>query len=145
MRTISVIFAITLSLLCICSERYALAAQNELKAVEHIGQVPDAFKTIDEQNTFHDAVIPETKVELPRSLEKIGNSAFNNFNNSGSANNSLYFYTKENLRIIEANAFYGNRSIYFFTPFAENQPGWASGFDNISSYRYFTINYSYGA
>ena len=56
MRTISVIFAITLSLLCICSERYALAAQNELKAVEHIGQVPDAFKTIVEQNTFHDAV-----------------------------------------------------------------------------------------
>ena len=56
MRTISVIFAITLSLLCICSEKYALAAQNELKAVEHIGQVPDAFKTIVEKNAFHDAV-----------------------------------------------------------------------------------------
>lgn len=56
MRTISVILAITLSLLCICSERYALAGQNELKAVEHIGQVPDAFKTIVEQNAFHDAV-----------------------------------------------------------------------------------------
>ena len=56
MRTISVIFAIILSLLCICSERYALAGQNELKAVEHIGQVPDTFKTIVEQNAFHDAV-----------------------------------------------------------------------------------------
>ena len=56
MKKIAVILVVTLTLFCICSERYALAAQNELKAVEHIGQVPDAFKTIVEQNAFHDAV-----------------------------------------------------------------------------------------
>ena len=118
---------------------------NSAFAYQHLNSlvIDEGVKTIS-ANTFHDAIIPETKVELPRSLEKIENSAFKNFNNSNYPQNSLYFYTKENLRIIEADAFFGSRSIYFFTPFAENQPGWASGFDHLNPYYYFTINYSYG-
>ena len=94
---------------------------------------------------FAYATLEDNRIDMPNSLEEISYRSFDNLKNSSSKYKTINIYTGNKLARIGQDAFYGERDINLYTPFAERQEGWENYFDRTGvSYYYVYVHYSYG-